>query len=79
MTDDQFRMDPLIDAAVGFTRANVMAKVQFAVAAKVLDMQKFEGAAAVKLITAASAGMNKAGDALVAAATGVGGELDVYG
>jgi len=71
-------MDPLIDAAVGFTRANVMAKVQFAVASKVLDMQKFEGAAAVKLITAASDGVNKAGDALVAAATGVGGELDVY-
>jgi len=72
-------MDPLIDAAVGFTRANMMAKVQFAVAAKVLDMQKFQGAAAVKLLSAASNGVNQAGDALVAAATGLGGELDTYG
>ena len=72
-------MDPLVDAAVWFTQASTIAKVQFAVARKVLDMQQFQGDAAVKLVQAASAGINQSGDALVAAATGMGGQIDVYG
>ena len=49
-----------------------------AVAKKMLDMQQFQGDAAVKLIQAASKSMNGAGDALVAAATGLGGQIDTY-
>ncbi len=67
----------LVSAVSGLQQANVLAQVQYAVAGKVLDMQKFEGDAAIKLIQAASAGANQAGDALVAAATGLGGSLDV--
>ncbi len=70
-------MDPLMDAAIGFQQARVMAKVQYAVAAKVLNMQRFQGDSVMKMIEAADASVNKSGDALVAAATGLGGELDV--
>ena len=56
-----------------------MSAVQTRVARKVLDMQEFQGAAAVKLIEAAGATAAKAGDALVAAATGLGGGINVRG
>ncbi|HYE19658.1 MAG TPA: hypothetical protein VEA69_14500 [Tepidisphaeraceae bacterium] len=72
-------MDPLVNAAVNFTQARTMARVQMAVAAKVMDMERMQGDAAVQLIQAASSGVAKSGDALVAAATGLGGQLDVYG
>jgi hypothetical protein len=44
---------------------------------KMLDQQRSDGNAAIKLIEAATAGANQAGDQLVAAATGLGGTLDV--
>ena len=69
----------LVAAVSGMQQAKIMAQVQYAVAGKVLDMQKFEGDAAIKLIQAAVAGANQAGDELVAAATGLGGSLDVQG
>lgn len=72
-------MDPLVSAAVGMQQAKIASQVQFAVARKMLDQQKFEGAAVVKLIQAATAGPAKAGDAMVAAATGLGGSIDTYG
>jgi hypothetical protein len=59
-------------------QAETMSKVQFAVARKVLDNQQIQGAAVVKLIEAASQNTVKAGDALVASATGLGGQLDMY-
>jgi hypothetical protein len=68
----------LVNAVSGMQQAKVMAKVQYAVAGKILDMQKFQGNAAIKLIESASAGANQAGDELVAAATGLGGSLDVF-
>ncbi|HSI37112.1 MAG: hypothetical protein ACAI43_17330 [Phycisphaerae bacterium] len=71
-------MDPLVNAAVNFTQARTMARVQMAVAAKVMDMERMQGDAAVQLIQAASSGVANSGDALVAAATGLGGQLDVY-
>jgi len=71
-------MDPLVSAAVGMKQAETMAKVQTAVARKVLDNDRMQGAAALKLLDAAAATSVKAGDALVAAATGLGGEVDVY-
>jgi hypothetical protein len=61
-----------------FQRAKVVSGIQMRVARKVLDMQEFQGAAAVKLVEAAGAAAAKAGDSLVAA-TGLGGQLDVDG
>lgn len=69
----------LVNAFTGLQQSKVMGQVQIAVAKKVLDSQRMEGAAAIKLLQAAADGVNKSGDALVAASTGLGGELDVYG
>ena len=69
----------LTTAISDFQQAKVMGAVQARVARKVLDMQEFQGAAVVKLIEAAGATAAKAGDVLVAAATGLGGEIDVRG
>jgi len=71
-----------MDPAIGISNlqaAQTLSQVQFAVARKVLDMQQFQGSATIRLIEAASANINKTGDALVAAATGLGGSLDTYG
>lgn len=68
-----------MSAAVGLQQAKVMSQVQYAVAGKILQSQQQQGAAAVKLIEAATQGAARAGDALVAAATGLGGTLDTYG
>ncbi|HEY8666831.1 MAG TPA: hypothetical protein VIL86_09210 [Tepidisphaeraceae bacterium] len=59
-------------------QAKVIGQVQMRVARKMLDVQQFQGAAAIKLIEAASKGAEQAGDALVAQATGLGGALDTY-
>ena len=67
----------LVSAVTGMQQAKLFAQVQYAVAGKILDSQRMDGSAAIKLIQAASNGVNKAGDQLVAAATGLGGELDV--
>ena len=56
-----------------------MSAVQMKVAKKILDMQEFQGNAAVQLIEAAAGTAAKAGDELVAAATGLGGNVDTYG
>lgn len=73
--------DPMdLTAAISDYQQNqTMATVQMRVAKKVLDMQQFEGSAAVKLIEAASKTASQGGDALVAAATGLGGNVDTYG
>ncbi|HEX8339289.1 MAG TPA: hypothetical protein VF624_00120 [Tepidisphaeraceae bacterium] len=70
-------MDPLLSGIVQFKQAQMASRVQYAVAGKILDSQKQNGAAALKLLEAASASSVKAGDSLVAAATGLGGALDV--
>ncbi len=57
--------------------AEVMGQVQIRVAKKILDVERANGAAAIQLIQAASTGVARAGDALVARATGLGGQLDV--
>ena len=64
---------------VGLKQAQVMGQVQMRVARKLLDAQQMQGAAAVKLIEAAGKVATSAGDALVAAATGLGGQLDTVG
>jgi hypothetical protein len=76
---DDRGMDGLISGIAGLQQASMMSKVQVAVAKKVLDQQKLQGAAAVQLIEAASKGVAQAGDALVAAATGLGAQIDTYG
>jgi hypothetical protein len=67
----------LVSAFSGLQQAKVFSQVQYAVAGKILDQQRSDGAAAVQLIQAATSGANQAGDQLVAAATGLGGSLDV--
>ena len=69
----------LVGAISSLQASKTLGQVQMRVAKKILDDQKFEGAAAVKLIEAATQGVSKAGDALAAQATGVGGLLDVQG
>ena len=76
MTQD---VDPLVNGVLGFQQAALASQVQFAVARKMLDSQQQSGAAMVKLIEAAGKCANQAGDQLTAAATGLGGELDVHG
>ena len=68
-----------VASAIDFKQASVMAKVQYAVAGKIMDQQRSNGAAMVNLINAANLGVNRAGDSLVAAATGLGGSLDTQG
>ena len=69
----------LVSAFSGMQQAKLASQVQYAVAAKSMDMQRMQGAATIQLLESASAGASKAGDALVAAATGLGGSLDVFG
>jgi hypothetical protein len=69
----------LVSACVNLQHAGVVGRVQMAVARKVLEMQNLQGNAAIQLIEAATDGVSRAGDAVTAAATGLGGEIDVYG
>jgi hypothetical protein len=68
----------LTAAISGLQQAKTMSAVQMRVAKKVLDVQEFQGDAAVKLIQAAAQTGARAGDELAAAATGLGGALDTY-
>ena len=69
----------LVGAISNLQMSKALGEVQLSVARKILDDQQLQGDAAVKLIQAASDGMNQAGDALAAQATGLGGLLDVHG
>ena len=69
----------LTAAITNFQQAKVMSGVQISVARKMLDMQQLQGAAVVKLIEAAGKTASSAGDQLVAAATGLGGQIDTHG
>ena len=68
----------LTSAIVGLDQAKTLGAVQIAVAKKILDNEQLQGSSAVKLIQAASQTATQAGDALVAASTGLGGQLDTY-
>lgn len=69
----------LVSSIAGLQQSAVMSQIQYRVARKILDMQQLQGSAAVELIDAASSNFNRAGDALAAAASGLGGQLDIYG
>ena len=68
----------LVAAITGLDQAKAMSSVQVAVAAKLLDVDRSQGNAAVKLIQSADQQVTSAGDALVAAATGLGAAVDTY-
>ena len=69
----------LTTVVTNFQHAKLASAFQMRVARKVLDMQEFQGAAALKLLQVAGKTAAGAGDALVAAATGLGGAVDTYG
>ena len=68
----------LTSALSGLQQAQTMSAVQISVARKILDNRQMQGDAAVKLIEAAGRTSTQAGDTLVAAATGLGGQIDTY-
>jgi hypothetical protein len=69
----------VVGASANLQRAESVSRIQVAVARKVIDAQRMEGAGALKLLEAAMVGIEKAGDKLVAAATGLGSHIDTYG
>lgn len=68
----------MISSVVGLKQAEVASKIQFAVAQKIMQNDRMQGAAVMKLLDAATKGVNQAGDQLVAAATGLGSTIDTY-
>ena len=68
----------IVNAAVAMKRSQTLSQVQVAVAKKVMDNDRMNGTAALKLLDAATQNTSLAGDRLVAAATGLGGNVDVY-
>ena len=68
----------LVSTSVGMKQAEISSRVQIAVVKKMMDSQAQSGAAMLKLLDAAG-NCAKAGDELVAAATGLGGTIDTYG
>jgi putative motility protein YjfB-like len=68
----------LVNSFSGLQQAQTMSNIQTAVAVKVMDSQKMEGAGVLQLLNAATGGATP-GDPLVAAATGLGGQIDTYG
>lgn len=74
----KWKMD-LVHSVIAFKQAELVARVQYAVAAKVLDQQQQTGNAALKLLEAANQGLTRASDPLMTAVTGLGAQLDTYG
>ena len=66
----------LTSALSSLQQSRTAQDIQFSVARKMLDHQRQQGAAALQLLEAANIAP---GDALVAQATGLGGQLDVRG
>ncbi|HEV7301195.1 MAG TPA: putative motility protein [Tepidisphaeraceae bacterium] len=62
----------------GIQTSKVNSQINIAVAKKMLDVQKQAGANVLQMLQAATTGPAAAGDALVAAATGLGGTIDAY-
>lgn len=68
----------LVSACSSVQQAKTAQAIQTSVARKTLDAQRQEGAGVLKMLAAASK-TSGGGDALAAAATGLGGSLDVTG
>lgn len=69
----------IVNAYTGMRNAAIMGQIQMAVAKKIMDTQLMQGNAAIQLIEAASNSVSQRGDQLVAAAIGLGSNIDVYG
>ncbi len=69
----------LTSAISGLQQSQVLGAVQIKVARMILDNEQSQGAAAVQLIQAAEAGMNDAGNSVIAASTGLGAAVDTRG
>ena len=67
----------LTAAAVNLTAADSMVKLQYALAAKMLQTTEVQGQAAVKLIEAAGQMIEQASADMVAAIEGLGASLDL--
>ncbi len=79
---DNWNMGELTAAsASSFQAAKIGSEINVAVASKVLQSQRLQGAGVLSLLQAATGtgagGKILAGDSLIAAATGLGGTLDV--
>ncbi|QOV90559.1 hypothetical protein [Humisphaera borealis] len=68
----------LVSALSSISQAQTGQAIQTKVAQKVMDSQRQEGEAALQLL-AAAAQTSGAGDELTAKATGLGGQIDVFG
>lgn len=69
----------LTAALTNIQHAKTMSGLQIRVARKLMDAQKLQGSAMVRLIEATGETAARAGDVLTAAAIGLGGEIDVRG
>ena len=69
----------MVSAITDLQHAKTLGAVQMRVAKKVMEQQWTQGQAALKLLHAATQGLELAGDSLTAAATGLGGRVDTYG
>jgi hypothetical protein len=67
----------LTAALTNIQHAKTVSGVQIRVARKLMDAQQLQGAAMVRLIEAVGDMAARAGDSLTAAATGLGGKIDV--
>jgi hypothetical protein len=68
----------LVQAFTGIRQAQIASEVNTTVTKKAMALQRQQGANALALLKSAQIGQVKAGDQLVAAATGLGGCLDTY-
>ncbi len=69
-------MDLTAASVSAYQQSQYQGQAQVSVATKVLNIARQEGAAAMQLLQSASSGGTQGGDALTAAATGLGGQLD---
>jgi len=69
----------LTNAIVGLQQAQVTSQIQIAVAGKILDMERTNGADATELLDSAEQGFSRSADTLATLASGLGGNLDVQG
>jgi hypothetical protein len=68
----------LVSAMVGMQAGSTLSRVQMAVAKKIMDNQELQGAAAIQLLEAATAQVEASAQSAVAAASGLGRQVDVY-
>lgn len=71
-------MDLSAGAISAYQQGQTLTQVQTTVDAKVLNLARQQGQAALQLLQAATQVGQGPGDALTAAATGLGGQIDTY-